>query len=452
MIYNLEAMEEMDVCKLSMSCVNSYVFYHDSRYYQGVVQEMLKLTGGRWEKAVKWWVSNSARAVEHKAKGFIVSLRQDPYTNSKQGIGFRGVKGLLEFLEEKAFIHIYKGYVAEWKEEGVKRIPEKTVPSYLVLRERSLRLWDGVKHPKNLWKELDEQEIVQVRDRKTKDELPTRGRKGVKEERVRMQSINDFLSKSEITFDGEPIADVMYKRVFSGDMTFGGRLYAIGGGVQTLPQDIRRSALRIDGETVVELDYSAIHPNICYQMMYNKEGFSVYDVMGDDFSPYAADLSFINVDQSLREEWEKLTGENHDPIRNLAKLAILISMNSESKESAVAGLSNKIRNDRKKPIEDQLFYAINESIPCRKVCEAVQEHNDFIREHFFSDAGIVLQKIDSDIMLDIVGSMIQKGHTVLCYHDSAIVKESAGQDLHDAMWNAWKNVLGDTKFCKVERK
>lgn len=452
MIYNLEAMQEMDVHRLRLSCCNSYVFYHDSKYYQPIVKHMLDLTGGKWEKAVKWWVSNSARAVDRKAKGFIVALRQDPYTESKQGIGFRGVKGLMEWLEQKGFIHIYKGYVEEWTVINGKRVPKVTVPSYLVLRERSLEMWDGIKKPSSLWKELDEQESVAIRDRETKQELPTRGRKGVKEEKMRMQSINGFLSKSEITFDGEPIADIMYKRIFSDDMTFGGRLYAVGGGVQTLPQDIRKELLRIDGEPVVELDYSAIHPSMCYQMLYNKDGINVFDIFGEEFSPYGADLSFIEVDQDLKEEVEKVTGEKHNPLRNLAKIAILISMNSEDKASAVAGLSNKIRNDRKKPMEKQLFYAIKDSIPAREVCEALQKHNDLISQHFFSDAGIVLQNIDSDIMLDIVSSMIQKGHTILCYHDSALVKQSAESDLYEAMRNAWMNVMGGTTFCKIDKK
>jgi hypothetical protein len=32
------------------------------------------------------------------------------------------------------------------------------------------------------------------------------------------------------------------------------------------------------------------------------------------------------------------------------------------------------------------------------------------------------------------------------------LKESAEQDLYEAMINAWKTVLGDTTFCKVDKK
>lgn len=452
MIYSLENMEEVDVHSVCLSCVRSYIYYHDTKKHKHIVDKLLLLTGGKWEKAVKWWVSNSARAVRNRATGFHVSLRTSAYSGSVQGIGFRGVKGLLEFLEAKGFIYIYKGFVVQWKVENGKRVPETSIPSCLILRERALALFENVDTPADLFKEQEEQDLIQIRDRKTKEDKSLRGHTGVKEERKKMKEFNDFLSKANITFDGAPIADVVYKRVFSDDLSFGGRLYAVGGSVQLLPQHLRRSSLRIDDEEVVELDYSAIHPNICYQMMYNKEGLNVYDVLGEDFSPYSADLSFVDVCPELKAEIEALTGEKHDPIRSLAKLAILISMNSKDLGSAVSGLSMKILQDRKKPVKDQDFYAIKGSIPARRVCDAVQYHNDLIGHHFFSDAGMVLQHIDSNIMLDIVSTMIQKGHSVLCYHDSAVVKKSAEGDLYQAMFSAWKNVLGDTTFCKIDRK
>ena len=84
--------------------------------------------------------------------------------------------------------------------------------------------------------------------------------------------------------------------------------------------------------------------------------------------------------------------------------------------------------------------------------DAVQEHNDWIAEKFFSDQGVFLQNTDSKIMMEVVDTMIQKGYTILTYHDSAIVKSSGEDDLRDAMLQAWKTVLGDTTFCKIDKK
>ncbi|MNF89925.1 hypothetical protein D3C84_724730 [compost metagenome] len=282
--------------------------------------------------------------------------------------------------------------------------------------------------------------------------MSTKGKVGVKEVRKEMIGYNDSLQGADITFRGEPIADVQYKRVFLDSLHVAGRVYAQGGGVQLLPQHLRSEELKIDGEPVVELDFSAIHPNICYQLLYSGDGFNVRDAKGEDFSPYGADLSFISVNQKLKEEIEKQTGKDHNPLRQLAKLAILIGMNSVDKQSALGAMSSKILADRKKPKMEQDFYAITESIPVGKILDAIQEHNDFIGKKFFSDQGVFLQNIDSKIMMEIIGTMIQKGHTVLAYHDSCVVKASAENDLKEAMYTGWKEVLGDTTFCKVDKK
>lgn len=61
-----------------------------------------------------------------------------------------------------------------------------------------------------------------------------------------------------------------------------------------------------------------------------------------------------------------------------------------------------------------------------------------------SDRGVVLQKYDSDVMISVIDTMIQKGHSILCYHDSALVKKSAEFDLYEAMVQGWRDVFGDT--------
>ena len=450
MIYDLSKMNEIEVHSLSLSCVRSYIFYHESRYYQPVTDALLSHTEGKWEKGVKWFVSNMARAINKGAKGFRVSIHGSAYTGNKLNIGFRGVKALLDFLEQKSYIDIYRGYVIEWKVEDGKRIPERTMSSCVVLKKRALDMWKTDYIP-NLWKTIEDSESIEIKNRETQEQISTKGKNGVKEVRNKVIEYNDSLSGADIKFDGEPIADVEYKRVFLDSMHIAGRIYAQGGGVQLLPQKLRSDLLTIDNEPVVELDYNAIHPNICYQILYSYDNFNVKDAMGDEFSPYDADLSFLEVDQEMVRHKESLTGKKHNPLRNLAKLAILIGMNSVDKKQAVGGLSNKIKNDHNKSIEDQDFYGIGK-ISSQFVLDAVQEHNDWISEKFFSDQGVFLQNTDSKIMMEVVDTMIQKGHTILTYHDSAIVKQSAENDLRQAMSDAWKTVLGDATFCKVDKK
>lgn len=452
MIYELSKMKDSEVYAVNLRCVRSYVYYHESKYYKKIVDQILDHTNHKWEEAVRWWISNSARALKHKASGFVFSLDKNTYSNSKQGIGYRKVKSLVDFLEQKGYVDVYKGYVKTWKSVYGKPRPDETVPSCIIFRKRTLDIWEGVDVSYNLWREQEESDLAIIRNRKTKELMPTRGHKGFKDIKNEVRNMNDGLEGADITFDGKPIADVAYRRIFSGDLEKGGRLYTLGGGVQLLPQHIRASSLKIDGEPVVELDYSAIHPSICYQQMYNNDGFSIYDVMGKDFSPYDADLSFIKVDNKLKTQWEQLTGKINNPHRQLAKLAILIGMNSDDMNSAAWTLGNKVKLDREKDIQDQDFYAMSGTNDYGKVLEAVRNHNDFIRDMFFNDGGIMLQNIDSKIMMNIVGAMGEKGHAVLAYHDSVLVKQSAEEDLRSAMVDAWKAILGDTTFCKVDKK
>ena len=56
MIYDLEKMRELDRYAIILSCSNSYLYYHESSYYQPVYDKIINHTRGKWEKAVKWWV------------------------------------------------------------------------------------------------------------------------------------------------------------------------------------------------------------------------------------------------------------------------------------------------------------------------------------------------------------------------------------------------------------
>lgn len=449
MIYDLSKMREEEVQSIQLKCSSSYLYYHKTGWYSYIYNHLLEQTGGKWEKAIYWFVSNSARTLNSNGQGFKISLRPEKYTNNLLGIGYRGVKSFLEWAEQKSYINIYKGFASNWVNNGDSVTPEYFIPSCLVFRQRYLDLWVDTKIP-NLFEEYEHSQAVIVRDRKTKQEI-SGWEEFTKEEAESVMQYNDKLEDSVITFMGERIATPKYNRIYTDDIYTAGRLYVAGGGVQLLPQEMRATHLQIDGEDVVELDFSSIHPNICYQMLYNK-GVPVLEVIGEDFKPYSADLSFVKVDTVLKHKIENITGKVHDPVRSLAKLAILIGMNSVDFKSAVGAMSAKIGADRKRDVKDQQFYAIKGTIPVSDILSAVKEHNDFIAENFYSDVGIVLQKYDSDICMKVVETIVQAGESVLCYHDSWLVKKSCEELLHGAMISAWESVFTDTTFCKIDKK
>lgn len=308
MIYLLQEMDAISRHEVILQCSNSYLHYHKSLYYQAMVDELMQKTEGKWSNAVRWFVSNSARAYKNNASGITVSLHPNYYSKNAAKIGYRAVQSLLKLLESKGYINIYKGYVETWKLSKGKRVPEYTVPSCVIFRERWNQLWDEEDESFGLFDDKEAEPSIEVRSRKTKESLTTRGRIGIKEVREKMDNYNDSLTSANIQYNGKPVATVAYKRVYLDTMNVAGRIYASGGGIQLLPQRLRSELLTIDSEPVVELDYHAIHPSLCYSML-AKDGWNVYEVFGEQFDAYGVDLSFLTVDSAAVERHSALIGK-----------------------------------------------------------------------------------------------------------------------------------------------
>ena len=86
------------------------------------------------------------------------------------------------------------------------------------------------------------------------------------------------------------------------------------------------------------------------------------------------------------------------------------------------------------------------------VCDAIKEHNYLIEDYFYADMSHTLMNVDSNIATRVVNAMLDIGQPILLYHDSFVVKRSAYKELFHEMYVAWKDVIGDNKFCKVDIK
>ena len=71
------------------------------------------------------------------------------------------------------------------------------------------------------------------------------------------------------------------RRIFSGKLSLGGRFYAEGGGWQILPKSERQRIL-INGESIVEVDYSQFHPALAYAQAGHPAPKRAYDIPGFD--------------------------------------------------------------------------------------------------------------------------------------------------------------------------
>ena len=75
-----------------------------------------------------------------------------------------------------------------------------------------------------------------------------------------VQMLNRFLGKAEIEIDSQRVVGVSYKRVFNKSWNKGGRWYHQA---QTMPKG-ERQGITINGERVVEKDFSALHICLAY--------------------------------------------------------------------------------------------------------------------------------------------------------------------------------------------
>lgn len=201
-----------------------------------------------------------------------------------------------------------------------------------------------------------------------------------------------------------------------------GRLYTGKYGHQSL-RKIERRSIEFNGCPSAELDYSGMHPRLLYHL-------KRIDFRGD---PYAF--------------WGE---ETTKPQRLLAKTVINAALNARSRSAAIAACNfatstwTQERDANGKPVQmkqgdtlrqaRQLLKARKESaLTFAQIYDLAMERHPQIAQHFGTDMGIRLMRIDSAIAIDIMYEFAKQAIPCLCCHDSFIVPEHHGEQLRDYM-------------------
>jgi hypothetical protein len=319
-------------------------------------------------------------------------------------------------------------------------------------------LFDGV----DVSDEEDHLAVVEIKDRESGHVKSNRGVRGVGKMSEYMHKYNQKLFDTEISKDKELMAVQQYKRVFSDKIGFGGRHYNTIGGVQVMSQT-ERSKLKINGEPVAELDFKAMHASLLYEMEIQEDeevvGNWIEDMWCGEYNPYGVQMPFLQVDQEQVEWFRKAYDKpNYDPIRNLAKHALMVCLNAKTYKKAYTQVTAEFRNDQvswgETPSEEAKFYGIisEKSFPGHTVCQSVASHNQPIAKHFFTDKGIQMQYLDSEIVADVLNKLLMEDEVLLPEHDSVIVRESIKDRVEQYMRDAYKEVMGSDWFCYIEEK
>lgn len=210
--------------------------------------------------------------------------------------------------------------------------------------------------------------------------------------------------------------------------TYGGRYYfcsLIGKTPQNMSKPERGSIL-IDGERTVELDYEAFHIHMLYSPM---------------FYGYASDVSKIVNSHILKNPYNE---QEIGLPRALIKQVILIVINAKNYNEAKRALLKKL-------IEKPEWAEYRSKLD--HVIKAVVSYHYPIAGKFYSDVGILLQRIDSDMARYIVNHFAKMGVLCLPVHDSFVVKEEYREELLRVMTRAYKAVMNCSQCPPIhERK
>lgn len=198
-------------------------------------------------------------------------------------------------------------------------------------------------------------------------------------------------------------------RQFSENEGWGGRLY--GHYVQLLPSEVRKKMM-IDGEPVVESDYSSMQ----LRLLYASAGKSL---------PSMSDLY-------IHPKYEQTEGDSREHHRDQMKMVLTHSVGCRTRDETVWSLQHKLRKMGTKKAEEaaqrnyDLFWSMHEDVCPHDAEEA---------------AWTWLQRVESDIALRVLSKLMDQGIAAIPVHDSFIVKGRFEGQLDQAMKEAFDEVM-----------
>jgi hypothetical protein len=152
--------------------------------------------------------------------------------------------------------------------------------------------------------------------------------------------------------------------------------------------------------------------------------------------------------------------KQHNPFRNLVKVALLIMINADSHWKAVGAMEAKIEAQihlaldklEDKPVEELAllrFYGLT-NININELFRRIKKKHKVISEFFCSGAGVWLQKMEGDIFTRVVDRCVDESIPVLVIHDSVRSKANDVKRVGVFIEDAWLDVIGDSLNLQLE--
>ncbi|GJL96223.1 MAG: hypothetical protein DHS20C06_00400 [Hyphobacterium sp.] len=232
-------------------------------------------------------------------------------------------------------------------------------------------------------------------------------------------AINQFLRDADISIDESakttrhygPLITAnpalqAYKRIFNnGDLAQNGRFY---GPWWLNMKSADRHAIRIDGQPVAGLDFSAFNARI----LYAQEKQEAPDC------PYSPPDLVARAD-AVGIDWQDLRPGMKELFNRL--------LNSKGRGST-------------KDYEDS--FALHRITTIDEALNLLTAHNDHIRHRFFSQVGVRISRLESEIALRIMLDGLTDFKAVLSIHDGFFVRQEESDWLLDRMHYHYLSIVG----------
>lgn len=247
---------------------------------------------------------------------------------------------------------------------------------------------------------------------------PEKFRRAIAEAGKFVRRYNEAIERVAVSYAGRyPIACFIH-RVMNGAMDQGGRLY--GGQHETMPKECRKH-IQIDGEPTVELDYSALHPNLLLWLTESPE-------CADPYSRIAEEAGLSR--EAVKALMLRLINSNAG-----ADFCRTVTRSGNPEEKA------KVARD-----SAQAFEGFIEGVPDGytggQFIEAVTRAFPAFGGLIGSGIGLTLQHHDSEIIIDAITKCLDAGFIGLPVHDSLIVPISRQDEARRFMAAAYAERTG----------
>ena len=365
------------------------VHHHDRAILDNLISEHLpKAAGGRqgvYRKQFEWHLEqlllNLGRAILCH-RWLLVPEHNSHYKGSEswlraQGFQYKACKDLLSYFAETGLVEYKQGKKFE-KGSMVSRIyPSKELAGDLAV----LALYTQQPFTGSYVEFTDKASSYNNLD--LSDDHP---------DMVAMNTINEYLKSHTWPLKG-PL-----RLKYTSSATEGGRVYTAFQGLPSRSYEVRQNML-LDGEPIIEIDFSANHIRLCLAVMAGLDA-------GDD--PYSAIA--------------ELAGQNIT--RDQVKKFITVAMGASSREKVFgAALKAKLNPKLIPHIESatlELFPDVT----------------------LYTGFGVQAQSLEGQILIKAMLAGVEADLPMLPLHDAVVVRQRDAEVAEKAMFDAWCEVVG----------